>query len=155
VRFLRQRWCWETHWCCQASRRLPGSAAAASAVLQGRIIGGPNPPCPYETAAAGPIRAPGSAGGVHERLPQARRHPAAVSPLYAGGGIQDGDPSNPPPSPGCGFMLKSGGFGQSSKSGLKVADGLYVSSHVTMCGFGQSRNLSANSLTSAFSKKPF
>ncbi len=45
-----------------------GAAAAASAVLQGRAIGGPNPPCPYETAAAGPFRAAGGAGGVHERL---------------------------------------------------------------------------------------
>ncbi len=56
---------------------LPGSrqgAAAASAVLRGLVIGGPNPPCPYETSYAGPIRAP----GVHKRLRQERRHPSAV-----------------------------------------------------------------------------
>jgi hypothetical protein len=52
VRFLQQRWCLETRWCCRASRR---GAAAASAVLQRRVIGGPNPPCPYETSAAGLI----------------------------------------------------------------------------------------------------
>jgi hypothetical protein len=66
-------------------------ATAASAVLQGRIIGGPNPPCPSaaetsaaETSAAGPIRAPGGAGGVHERLRQERRHPAAVCAAVRG-----------------------------------------------------------------------
>ncbi len=52
--------------------RAPGrlGAAAVSAVLQGRIIGGPNLPYPYETSAAGPIRAHGGAGGVHECLRQ-------------------------------------------------------------------------------------
>jgi hypothetical protein len=59
-------------------------AAAASAVLQGRVIGGPNPPCPYETSAAGPIRAPGDAGDVGERLRQERRHPAAVCAAVRG-----------------------------------------------------------------------
>jgi hypothetical protein len=37
----------------------------------------------------------------------------------------------------------------------KVADGPYVACHVTMCGFGQNRHFSANSLTSGFSMKPF
>ncbi len=59
-------------------------ATAASAVLQGRVIGGPNPPCPYETSAASPIRAHGGAGGVHERLRQERRHPAAVCAAVRG-----------------------------------------------------------------------
>jgi hypothetical protein len=47
--------------------RAPGrrGAAAVSAVLQGA-----NLPCPYETSAAGPIRAHGGAGGVHECLRQ-------------------------------------------------------------------------------------
>jgi hypothetical protein len=61
-----------------------GGAAAASVVLQGCVIGGPNPPCPYETSAAGPIRAPGSAGGVHERLRQAGGTLPPFVPLYAG-----------------------------------------------------------------------
>ena len=45
-------------------------AATASAVLQGCVLGGPNPPCPYETSAAGPIRAHVGAGGMHECLHQ-------------------------------------------------------------------------------------
>jgi hypothetical protein len=37
----------------------------------------------------------------------------------------------------------------------KVTERPYVTSHVTICRFGQSRNFSANSSTSGFSKKPF
>jgi hypothetical protein len=64
----------------------PTSAARPAADRRGAAvaIGGPNPPCPYETAAAGPGRAAGGAGGVHKRLHQARRRPAAVCAAVCG-----------------------------------------------------------------------
>ncbi len=74
------------------------AAAATSAVLQGRAIGGTNPPCPYETPAAGPIWATSGTGGLHERLHQERLQPAAVGaalhvPLRGPGARGEGVPS--------------------------------------------------------------
>ena len=123
MRFLQQRWCLETRWCCRASRR---GAAAASAVLQRRVIGGPNPPCPYETAAAGPFRAAGGTGGVHERLHQAAVRGALRSPgaeregFQAAGGRQRRSGCRGPPQTAHGGGASAAGGATEARSAARV-----------------------------------
>jgi hypothetical protein len=75
---------------------LPGQmpTTSSSAVLQGRFDGGVIASCPYETPAAGPFRASGGPGSVHQRVRQARRQPAAV-----GATVRWGRPPHPPLPP--------------------------------------------------------
>ncbi len=91
-----------------------------------RVIGGPNPPCPYETSAAGPIWAP---GGVHERLRQERRHPAAVCAAERGALCGPGARREGVPAAGwrqrgggvCGPPQAAHGRGASAASGAAEA----------------------------------
>jgi hypothetical protein len=112
-----------------ADRRGAAAAAAVPAVLQGRAIGGPNPPCPYETAAAGPGQAAGGAGGVHERLHQARRRPAAVCAAVCGALLGPGAGREGVPAAGgrqrrgglCGLPQTAHGGGASAAGGATEA----------------------------------